>query len=367
MRTLKKKNSAATTPDSDAGSDEQPSDNLPLVSDRVLIENLPEVAVTRGLVISAGRAQLAHRLLEKQPDAKLSAWYIDLHQAERAQRTLPATVEVVCSADLPAGEIDLAALAISMRGEAELTRELLQQSHERLIVGGVLAASVDNPRDSWLREQLEPMFDKVTCIDAEKGRLYIGRKTGPLRRARSFSAEVVFRDDERLIKLITRPGVFAHRQLDPGARQLLLSVEIEPGQRVMDLGCGSGALAIAAALRADGVQVVAVDSNARAIDCTQQSAQLNNVENVQTILNSDGDLSSLSSSVDVVLCNPPYYSDFEIAEKMIRTAANVLRPGGAALFVNKQPRWYENRMPQSFVDVEIFESGKYWVACGRRS
>ncbi len=69
---------------------------------------------------------------------------------------------------------------------------------------------------------------------------------------------------------------------------------------------------------------------------------------------------------DVVLCNPPYYSDFEITEKMIRTACQVLRPGGAALFVNKQPRWYETRLPQSLVDVAIFESGKYWVACGRR-
>ncbi len=70
----------------------------------------------------------------------------------------------------------------------------------------------------------------------------------------------------------------------------MLSVDIEPGQRVMDLGCGSGALAIAAALRADGVQAIAVDSNARALDCTRTNAQLNNVENLQTILNSDGDL-----------------------------------------------------------------------------
>lgn len=377
---MKRKNSAAASTkandhaagDSDDQSSHEAGDygNAPLPSDRVLIEKLPELSFKRALIVSSGRAQLANHLRELWPDAALATWYIDLHQANRAKSTLPADVEVICSADLPEGEVDLAALAISMRGEAELTRELLQQSHERLSVGGTLAASVDNPRDSWLREQLEPMFDKVTCIDAENGRLYVAKKTGPLKRLRNFQAEVVFRDDERLIKIVTRPGVFAHRQLDPGARQLLLSVEIEAGQRVMDLGCGSGALAIAAALRADNVQSFAVDSNARAIDCALQSARLNQVENLKALLNCDGfegDMHTLGGSMDVLLCNPPYYSDFEIPEKMIRTAAGVLRSGGAALFVNKQPRWYENRMPQSFVDVEIFESGKYWVACGRKS
>lgn len=374
---MKRKNSAAVTAAgtdaSELGSENEPSQdngNAPLPSDRILIEKLPELSFARALIVSSGRAQLANHLRILKPHSQLTTWYIDLHQANRAKSTLPEDVETVCAADLPPGEVELAALAISMRGEAELTRELIQQSYERLIVGGALVASVDNPRDSWLREQLEPMFDKVTCIDADGGRLYIGRKSGPLKRVRSFQAEVVFRDDERLIKIVTRPGVFAHRQLDPGARQLLLSVDIEAGQRVMDLGCGSGALAIAAALRAPAVQAIAVDSNARALDCTRQSALLNQVEHLQTILNSDGcdgPMSELAGSMDVVLCNPPYYSDFEIPEKMIRTAASMLRSGGAALFVNKQPRWYENRMPQSFVDVEIFESGKYWVACGRKS
>ncbi len=321
---MKKKNTASS--ETGASIEEAYGSNLPLPSDRVLIENLPELSFSRALLVSAGRAQVADTLLQRQPAARLEAWYIDLHQAEQARISLPENVVVTCAADLPPDEVDLAALAISMRGEAELTRELLQQSHERLTVGGTLVASVDNPRDSWLREQLESMFDKVTCVDAAKGRVYIARKTGPLRRTRNFQAEVVFRDDEQLIKLITRPGIFAHRQLDPGARQLLLSVEIEPGQRVLDLGCGSGALAIAAALRAPGVQAFGVDSNARAVDCTLESARLNGAENVETILNSDGQLESLTGSIDVVLCNPPYYSDFEISEKMIRTAAGALRP-----------------------------------------
>lgn len=338
---------------------------LPLPSEQALIEQLPPVGFAQALVLSPGRGQLATSLLERNSQAEVTAWYLDLHQAELARASLPEAVRVECLPDLPEARCDLVAFPISMRGEAELTRDLLQQAHSRLQDGGTLVASVDNPRDKWLREQLEPMFDKVTCIDASQGRVYVGRKTKPLKKLRNFNAEVVFRDGEHLIKLVTRPGVFAHRQLDPGARQLLLTMEVEDNQRVLDLGCGSGALALASCLRAAGVTAFAVDSNARALQCVQLGAELNGIEGLQTILNSDGQL-GLDDSIDVVLCNPPYYSDFEIADKMLRTARRALRAGGAALFVNKQPKWYEERLPQQFVDTAMFPSGKYWVACGRK-
>jgi 16S rRNA (guanine1207-N2)-methyltransferase len=337
----------------------------PLPSEMLLMEHLPAADFQNALVLSPGRAQIAALLLERSPQAQLTAWYIDLHQAALARAALDDRVRVECSADLPDQTYELVAFPILMRGEAELTRDLLQQAHERLSQGGLLAVSVDNPRDQWLREQLEPMFDKVTCITADEGRVYLARKTKPLRKLRNFQAEIVFRDDEHLIKLVTRPGVFAHRQLDPGARQLLLSADIEPNQRVLDLGCGSGALALAASLRAPGVIPFAVDSNARAIACVQAGAALNDIDGINTILNSDGQL-GLDDSIDIVLCNPPYYSDFEIADKMVRTARQALRSGGAALFVNKQPKWYEERLPQEFEDVAIFPSAKYWVACGRK-
>lgn len=336
----------------------------PLPSEQVLIEKLPEVDFKRALVISAGRAQVASLLHQRNPQSSLTAWYLDLHHATQA-RGQDRPIHIECSSDLPAGSFDLVVFAISMRGEAELTRELLQQSHQRLNVGGALIASVDNPRDQWLREQMEPMFDKVTCIQAEQGRVYIGRKTKGLRKVRNFAAEIVFRDEEQLVKLVTRPGVFAHRSLDPGARQLLLTMDIEPGQRVLDLGCGSGAIAMAACLRQPDATVFAIDSNARAIECTEKGAVANGIGNLKSQLNYDGQL-GLDDSIDIVLCNPPYYSDFEIAEKMMRSSLSALRVGGAALFVNKQPKWYQDRMPMTFEDVEIIVSGKYWVACGRK-
>ncbi len=339
---------------------------VPLPSEQALIDHLPDLEFQTALVISPGRAQVAGRLLEMQQASAITAWYIDLHAADQARSQLDSRVQVNCAADLPSQSVDVVAMAVLMRGEAELTRDCLQQGHERLAIDGWMIVSVDNPRDKWLREQLEILFDKVRCIDTDTARVYVCKKTKALKRIRNFSSEFIFRDEEHLIKIQTRPGVFSHRHLDPGARQLLQSVDIDDGQRVLDLGCGSGAIAIAARLRAQSVTAFAVDSNARAIQCANESAQLNDISDITTVLNWDGQL-GLDDSIDVVLCNPPYFSDFEIAERMLRTARQSLRSGGAALFVNKQPSWYEQRLPQSFIDVEIFQSAKYWVACARKA
>lgn len=344
-------------------------DNLPLPplpAERILIERFPEVGFQRALLLSQGRAQAASRLA--QSGAATTAWYIDLYLSDLARQANTANqnqIEFVCSSDLPDDEFDLVAFPVSSRAEAELTRDLLQQSHQRMVEGGWLVASVDNPRDQWLREQLGLLFDKVSCTDDATGRLYVCRKTKPLRKLKNFEAEVVFRDEEHLIKMLTRPGVFSHRHVDPGARQLMQVMEIDSGSHVLDIGCGSGPVALAAALRNHDVTVHAVDCNARAIDCTRRGAEVNGIQSIQTHLNHDGNL-GLDGTVDVVLANPPYYSDFSIAERMVETAETSLRSGGAMLFVTKHPAWYEERMPKSLDDVAIFESGKYWVACGRK-
>ena len=53
------------------------------------------------------------------------------------------------------------------------------------------------------------------------------------------------------------------------------SVSIRPGERVLDVGTGSGVLAIMAALR--GARVEATDTDRRAIQAAEKNAQLNGV------------------------------------------------------------------------------------------
>ena len=318
-----------------------------------------------GLVISPGRAQTAMHLREHASVSNAQAWYLDLHDAATTSIYLDEDVEVLCGPDLPEQEYQVVAMAVLKRSEAELTRDLLQQAHQRLGQGGLLVCSVDNPKDTWLHEQMQAIFDKVTCERTDSGCVYWSRKSEALKKLKQFECEFEFRDDNRTIHACTRPGVFSHRRLDPGAKQLMLSAEIGEEDNVLDMGTGCGAVALSAAFQTRG-SVFGVDSNSRAVECLQRGAELNGLENVTAVWNADGEL-ELPVAIDLALANPPYFGDDAISQHFVETCLSVLRPGGALLVVTKQPSWYEACFDAfQLEDIVIFEAGKYFVACGRK-
>jgi 16S rRNA (guanine1207-N2)-methyltransferase len=274
-------------------------------------------------------------------------------------------LRLVCQPDLPQDRIELAVLPFSLRGEAELTRELLQQACLRLDLDGTLVASVDNPQDHWLREQLQDLFEKVTVQRHDDATAYIARKTAGPRKVRDFRCEFAFRDRGRLIKAVTRPGVFSHRRLDAGARQLLNAVEVTPGMRILDIGCGAGTVALGLAARDPTATVHAVDSNARAIRCTLAAAELNALTNVTAELNATGSYGE-DVKFDLAVANPPYYADHRIAELFLSAALRSLTPGGRVLIVAKRPDWYEMAMPGAWQHIQHWPSKRYHIIAAVR-
>lgn len=335
-------------------------------SERMLIAALEEVdesAARRVLCTSLGRGQLATAAALRFPGARVVCHFLDVYLAAQArayQSPSPENLSMICQADFPPDEIDLAMLPLTAAGQAELTREWLQQAHQVLALGGRLLAATDNPRDTWLGQQLRKLCDRVLRRADDRAALYLAVKTRPLKKVKDFSCQFAFRDRGRLIRAVSRPGVFAHRRVDPGARALLEVMEVAQGDRVFDMGCGSGAAAMAAAMRADGVTVYAVDSNPRAVQCTLQGAALNERENVTARLDAEGTC-DLPGSCDLFLANPPYYSNYRIAEIFLDAGRRALRPGGTILVVAKRPDWYLEAMPARFERVAVVPVRDYLV------
>ncbi len=342
-------------------------------AEQLLIDAIGDMPAGSVLCTSLGRGQFAAAAARNRHESPVCCFFLDLYARNLAQQfhsDPPPNVHFDCRTDLPEKEIDLFALPVTTSGDSEFVREMLQSGHMRLRIGGTMFVATDNPTDSWLHDELRKLFPKVTRRPFKSGTLFAATKHEPLRKLKNYECKFAFRDEGRLIQVMSRPGVFSHRQVDGGARALLKAMTVQAEAKVLELGCGSGVVSMAAAMRAEGIQVWAIDSNARAVECTRRGAELNGISNVNVELSTAeetrGEPNS-ESTFDLVVANPPYYSNYRIADIFARAAALVLKPEGTALFVTKQPTWYEEQLPQLFRSVVVERVGNYQIVrCGRK-
>ncbi|MGI8606473.1 MAG: peptide chain release factor N(5)-glutamine methyltransferase [Gaiellaceae bacterium] len=117
---------------------------------------------------------------------------------------------------------------------------------------------------------------------------------------------------------------------------------------VLDVGTGSGAIALSIADEHPGAQVLGVDSSAKALAVARDNVRRCGLERRVELAESDL-LAGVGSSFDLVVSNPPYVSPsersglepevrdfepsvavegFEVANRIAAEALGVLRPGG---------------------------------------
>lgn len=134
------------------------------------------------------------------------------------------------------------------------------------------------------------------------------------------------------LTVVAHGAVFSGERLDLGTRFLCSFLDRTPSHAgsIVDLGCGSGILAVRMAQLRPTATVVATDRSSAAVASAAATAAANGV---QVLTRRDDAMSAEpDASVDLIVCNPPFHENAAVhtggAEKLFAASRRVLRPGG---------------------------------------
>ena len=144
--------------------------------------------------------------------------------------------------------------------------------------------------------------------------------------------------DERQVRLTalgnelaftTDAGVFSRDGLDKGTEALLEALPRLSG-RVLDLGCGWGAVGVALGKQYPALDIVMTDINRRAVDLARRNLAANGVK--AEVAQGDG-FENVTGAFDAILTNPPIRAGKAVIYGLFAEAREHLVPGGALYVV----------------------------------
>ena len=123
----------------------------------------------------------------------------------------------------------------------------------------------------------------------------------------------------------TDAGVFSRDGLDRGT-ELLLEALPELTGRVLDLGCGWGAVGVALGKKYPALGIVMTDINSRAVELARRNLAANGVK--AEVVQGDG-FQSVAGDFDAIVTNPPIRAGKAVVYGLFDAARDHLNPGGA--------------------------------------
>ena len=163
----------------------------------------------------------------------------------------------------------------------------------------------------------------------------------------------------------TDAGVFSRDGLDFGSRLLIETVHPLLHGRVLDMGCGWGAIGVLLARLCPDAQITMADINERAVALAARNARQNGVS-AETLV-SDG-YENIAPSFDAIVTNPPIRAGKQTVYRILDEAKTRLVPGGRLFLVIRKEQGApsaQTHLQGVYSRVELLARKKgYWIlAC----
>jgi 16S rRNA (guanine1207-N2)-methyltransferase len=129
-------------------------------------------------------------------------------------------------------------------------------------------------------------------------------------------------------------GLFSPREIDEGSRLFLEHVDLPQQAKILDIGCGYGALGISIAKEAPERMLHMVDTDFVAVEFAKKNAEVNGVaKNCEVYLSNGFSNVPKNLKFDAVISNLPAKVGRELLWILLNDAKDHLVPGGALYVV----------------------------------
>ena len=144
------------------------------------------------------------------------------------------------------------------------------------------------------------------------------------------------------MNLFTDNGVFSKSKVDEGSLAFLkVILPLDLGNNILDLGCGYGTIGLTLAVVKKEARITLADINSRALALCRRNAELNNVSQRVTILQSDI-YTKIEGKYDSIVINPPIRAGKSVTYRMYEEAKQYLIDGGSLLIVIRKAQGAES-------------------------
>lgn len=135
---------------------------------------------------------------------------------------------------------------------------------------------------------------------------------------------------ENELTFTTDAGVFSRDGLDKGTLIMLNSLP-ELSGRILDLGCGWGAVGVSLGKKYPDLDILMTDINQRAVDLSKRNLSANHVCNAKVV---QGDaFENVNGLFDAIITNPPIRAGKTVIYSMFDEARKYLVSGGSLYIV----------------------------------